>query len=395
MSGHGFIFSAFLAAFTASAQTGGTGTVKPTNPATTPTPAPRTSTSSNDTNQLRTVFISGKVIMEDGAPPPESVVIERSCGASRRAETHTDLKGHFSFQIGGGSTNTDAIMDVSNDSVSSQMPGGSSGGALNASQSGVGSGRLESGNNLRGCELRAALPGYKSSSVNLSMRSQFDSPDIGIIVLKRLGGRDGDTISVTNALAPKDAKKAFDRARLLLAKGNAAESQKELLKAVELYPKYAAAWAELGRLQMDAKDDGAARKSFEQSLQADPKYLPPYERLAVLALRERNWDELVDKTDKLIKLNAYDYPQAYYYNALANLNLNHWQLAETSARKALQQDPLKFARAYYVLGLALAQKGDFAAAAEQLKSYLLAGPAPSEIAVLKEHLADIEKRAAQ
>ena len=338
-----------------------------------------------------TIFISGKVVLEDGTPPPESVLIERICGTMRRAETRTDLKGQFSFQVGAGASNTEQIMDVSNDSGSTRMPSMTSSGGLGASAPG----RRSESSDLRGCELRAVLPGYQSGNVNLSMHTQFDSPDIGIIILKRLAGREGDTISMTNALAPKDAKKAFDKSRQLMAKGNTADALKELNKAVGIYPKYASAWAELGRLQMDATDPAGARKSFEMALEADPKYLPPYERLAVLALRERNWDDVLDRTDKLIKLNAYDFPQAYYYNALANLNLNHPEAAEKGARQALKYDPLKFARAGYILGLALAQRGEFGPAVECLKAYIASGPTPSEVDTLKKQLADIEKLATQ
>ena len=391
-----FLLYGILTALTAVAQTpkpGGGGTPTPTSPTVSPSRTTIPQTQTQDPNLTsRTIFITGKVVMDDGTPPPEAVLIERICGSTRRAETRTDMKGHFSFQIGDGANNSEQIMDVSNDSVSGRMPGMNSSGGLG---SGLGSGRLDSATNLRGCELRASLAGYHSSVVNLSMHSQFDSPDVGMIILKRLAGRDGDTISMTNALAPKDAKKAYEKSRQLLAKGNRAEAQKELAKAVDIYPKYASAWAELGRLQMEGNEPVPAKKSFEKALEADAKYLPPYERMAVLAMRDRNWDEVLDKTDKLIKLNGYDFPQAYYYNALANLNLGHPELAEKSARQALKQDSQKFARAGYVLGLALAQQGQFSPAAQQLKAYLAAGPTPNEVDGLKQQLADIEKRATE
>jgi hypothetical protein len=34
----------------------------------------------------RPIFLSGKVIMEDGTPPPDSVVIERVCNGMPRPE---------------------------------------------------------------------------------------------------------------------------------------------------------------------------------------------------------------------------------------------------------------------------------------------------------------------
>jgi hypothetical protein len=48
----------------------------------------------------RPIFISGKVMLEDGTPPPETVVIERVCGGIARPEDYTDSKGRFSFEVG-------------------------------------------------------------------------------------------------------------------------------------------------------------------------------------------------------------------------------------------------------------------------------------------------------
>jgi hypothetical protein len=66
-------------------------------------------------------------------------------------------------------------------------------------------------NDLIGCEIRAALPGFRSDLVNLIGRRSFDNPDVGTIVLHRLGNVEGTTISVTSLRAPKDARKAFEK----------------------------------------------------------------------------------------------------------------------------------------------------------------------------------------
>jgi tetratricopeptide (TPR) repeat protein len=333
-------------------------------------------------------------MLEDGTPPPEPVLIEKICGSVRRAEAHTDSKGRFSFQIGTGVVNTEQMMDVS--AESSRMPGSGpsmSNSAPMINNSGPNGNRLADSTSLQGCELHAALAGYQSRNVNISVHSGLDNPDIGVIILKRLGGRDGDTLSVTNALAPKDAKKAYDKARQLIAKYKSSEARAELTKAVGIYPKYASAWLELGALQMEVDEEAEARQSFQKALEADPKFLPPYERLAVLEVRAHHWQALADTTERLIQLSAYEFPQAYYYNALAHLNLLQPEAAEKSAREALKQDPQKFARAGYVLGLALAQRGEYKSAVEQLKAYLATNPPISDVGLLKEQLADMGKRA--
>ena len=47
--------------------------------------------------------------------------------------------------------------------------------------------------------------------VSLSNIHYMDNPDIGTIILHRLGKVDGLTVSVVSALAPKDARKAYEK----------------------------------------------------------------------------------------------------------------------------------------------------------------------------------------
>jgi hypothetical protein len=64
---------------------------------------------------------------------------------------------------------------------------------------------------LFSCELRASLPGFRSDVVSLANRRFMDNPEVGTIVLHRLGNVEGLTISATTMAAPKDAKKAYDK----------------------------------------------------------------------------------------------------------------------------------------------------------------------------------------
>jgi tetratricopeptide (TPR) repeat protein len=305
------------------------------------------------------VEFSGKVVLEDATPPPQPAFIRASCGAAGVQETHTDKKGRFELMFG------------------SFTPAPTGWNALGTP-------------NNRGeaytCEMSVSLDGFRT--VKLVTRSG----DLGIVVLKPLGARDGYTISVNNALAPAEAKLAYDRARQLIAKGKLQEATKELSKAVELYPKYASAWTELGKIQMNANELSAARLSLEKAIEADSKYLPPYEQLMMLALREEKWHELAEVSDRIIGLNAFDYPEAYYLNAVAHLNLNHPEAAEKSAREALKQDPRKFVRAHYVLGLALARQGQLLPAAGELKAYLAAADklTESEIQTIERQIREVE-----
>lgn len=380
--------------------TGGTGgvgggTAPGTTPGRNPNPFPQDQQQQRLPEMPQTMFLSGKVMLDDGTPPPEPVTIERICNGQPRPEGYTDSKGRFSFQL--GQRNNGMLMDASTSSADGgfgdPFGGGGLGGQRTNSPMGGGMGGGSGGMRvmLMGCELRANLPGYQSSTVSLSNRNPLDNPDVGTIILKRLGNREGSVFSATNAFAPKDAKKSMDKGRELLKKKKFDEAQKEFAKAVEVYPKYSAAWFELGKVQEDKGEIEEARKSFGQSLAADPKYTPPYQHLFMLSVKEQKWDDVSDTTARLLKLNPFDFPDAYYYNAISNYNLKKLDEAEKSAKSLWEQDNKRFARAGYILGLVLAQKEDFASAADHLKKYLAAVPNAPDRDTVGKQLIEIEK----
>ena len=229
--------------------------------------------------------------------------------------------------------------------------------------------------------------------MQLSNRNPLDNPDVGTIILKRLGNREGNIFSVTNALAPKDAKKALEKSRELAKKGKLDDAQKELTKAVELYPKYSSAWYEMGRILEEKGNKEEARKSYEQSIAADPKYVQPYPKLMMLAVGEQKWEEAANISAQLLKLNPFDYPQGYYYNAIANFQIKKFDEAEKSAKVLYEQDPKRFSRAGYIWGLVLARKDDFPTASLRLKKYLEDTPNAPDQDLVKKQLAEIDKMA--
>lgn len=337
----------------------------------------------------RPMFLSGKVIMEDGTAPPESVTIERVCNGVPRPEGMTDSKGRFSFELG---RNMGMFMDAS---VSSPDFGPGGFGNTRQSTGGAGPNMGVRERDLLGCELRASLPGFRSDVVNLSGRRFLENPDIGTIVLRRMGNVEGLTISATSLAAPKDAKKSLDKGRESARKNKLDEAVKHYEKAVEVYPKYAAAWYELGTVHERRKDAEAARKAFTEALSADQKFISPYEGLAQIAANEANWQEVADITDRMLRLNPVDFPRAYFFNAVAKFNLKKLDEAEESARHLIQMDPQhKFAKAEHVLGLILAQKQDYAKAATHIRNFISFAPVGTDLELAKKQLGQLEEAVA-
>jgi tetratricopeptide (TPR) repeat protein len=335
----------------------------------------------------RPLILMGKVVMDDGTPPSDSVTIQLVCRGLPRSVGFTDSKGGFSVDLNNRLNNA-ALMDASEPSSPADFSGplGSSSVARGGTSMGL------SERDLMGCDLQAALPGFRSEQIHLGTRRALDNPDVGSILLHRLSNVEGLTISGTSAFAPKDAKKAFEKARNAAKKQKWDEAEKEYQKAVEQYPKYAAAWYQLGLVQEQQKNVDGARKSYAQALEADGKFVSPYQQLAVLAAREQKWQEVIDDTDRLLRLNPVDFPQAWLFNSLANYYQKNMDAAEKSAREGISHDTAhRYAKMNHILGVILAQKQDYAGAAEQLRDYIHYAPNASDADLAKKQLAELEK----
>lgn len=331
----------------------------------------------------RPLFLTGKVVLQDGTPPPDPVSIQLLCRATPRTVAYTDRKGNFSVDL------RDRLNDVLPDA--SESPRGLGSTARGGSQGG---GVCPNDPNLMGASIQASLAGYESDQVNLGARHSLDNPDIGTIFLRRRANVEGLSISATSALAPKDAQKALEKGRADASKQKWQDAEKELQKAVTIYPRYAAAWLELGNVQEAQNNVEAARKSFTQALAADPKFVNPYVPLASMAANEQKWPEVVEDTKRLLQLDPIDFPQAWMLNAIANYNLGNKEEAEKSAREEIAHDPgHRFPRTIYLLGVLQSQKQDFNASAASLRDYLKYAPNSPDADQIRKQLAEVEKAA--
>ncbi len=375
----------------ASSSTGASGSGR-TPSVSTPGQINSTQTTNGGTNGTfdRPTMISGKVVMDDGSPIPPNITIQRVCSGMVHSVAYTDSKGRFSFQW--GQTNTAMLADASDAGSGSRR---STNSGFGGSQSAGGSNALATdpfSNRMINCELRAELAGYRSDSVNMFRGSSLDNPDVGSIFLHRLAGVEGSSISATSFLAPKDAKKAYERGLQSLLKNKPEDALKDFEKAVAVYPKYADAWMTLGKVRLQQKSYEPAKEALLKALDADAKLVGPYVELGLLSAQQQQWEDSARYLDRAVKLDPIDFPQAWYADAVADYNLKRYDAAEASAREAIKLDPKhQNARADYLLGLVLIEKKNYADAAAELKIFMKAAPNAPDFGTAKEQLAEVEK----
>jgi tetratricopeptide (TPR) repeat protein len=217
---------------------------------------------------------------------------------------------------------------------------------------------------------------------------------VGIIMLHSRTKKADGMVTVASLAVPAKARKEFEKGSEQLEKGNYAEAEKSLRKAIDQYPKFAEAWSRLGDLEQRRKNPDEARKCYEEAIAADP-YLPiPYMRQAYLEASAQDWDKTLKLTNKVISLTPNDFPLAYYFNSIAELNLNHIDKAESSALRAESLDKQHMEpRVELLLASIYASKGSFSAAGDHYRAYIKLVPDGPLTERAKTDLAKIEAMA--
>ena len=300
------------------------------------------------------VILHGKVVMEDGSPPPVVVSIERVCSDNfgSMPGVLTDKKGEYIWRM-----NIDP---------------------------------LES----RNCVIRATHAGYSSSEVGVSgVDTTHTTLDLPPIVIHPSVG-DPDTLDFSDKGISGRASSEWKAAIKALQAQNMSEVATHLEAVTAASPKAAQAWHALGVIDDRLNKTAEAHAAYERGIAADPKFLRTYVTLARLCVKTKDWNCAAKTSDALIKEDPkHSYPEIYLHQAVARYELKDLSGAQESVEEAIRLDP-KHARSQYVLGRILEAKGDLAGAKEHMAKYLQLEPAPPDIDLVRGHIDSLGKQAA-
>ena len=331
------------------------------------------------------IVLSGKVVMDDGTEVPGVAAVQTLCKGQKRTVTHTDPSGKFSFELVEQASSLPSIAG----GVVDASVGSNDGLPIGDSPS-----PLHNRRQWRECAVLADLVGFTSEPVELISRVDNNGGNLGSLVLHRIANVQGLTISATSAAAPEDAKKA-------LAKGYEQEKKDQLntafeafQKAVELYPQYAVAWFELGRINLAKGDIAAAKLAFGKSVEADAHYVSPYLGLAQIGIQQQKWQDVAVLSGKVVEMNPINFPSAWLYNGYANFYMGRMADAQKSALAGLKIDPEhRVPKLEYLLGMVLMEVKDYPGATTHMQTFLKVVSDPREIAEAKKQLAQISRLA--
>jgi tetratricopeptide (TPR) repeat protein len=289
---------------------------------------------------------------------------------------HTDLGGYFTFSLGAGMQ--------SNFDFSAANDGPAGFGATTRSSAPQGF-----AGSLRGCELRISVPGFHPINQIIAQHMDMGRVEVGTIRLQRVSSAGGSAISVSSLLVPDEARKEYERAIKDLQSQKSKSAQEHLEKAIAKHEQYAAAWYQLGRIQLTDGDRDKATQAFERAIGIDPQYIPPYLDLALLQVQEQQWQAAVDTTTKVLGMDS-NLGYASFLQAIGNVNLSQFEAAEASARAAEKLPHEKVPQVHALLADILLRKEEYVDAVGEMRKYLEEAPEGQFAEQMKKSLAQLE-----
>ena len=234
------------------------------------------------------------------------------------------------------------------------------------------------------CRITIWVRGYRKTTVTLH--------DGAVVVLQQMGDPEGSTISATSLHIPKAAAKAYDKGIAALADEKLPAAQKQFEQAVTAYPDYAQAWSSLGETLEQESRIKEAVAACEHAIQSDPKYARPYLQLLRMAVNEKRFEDAAALGERAMQLNPVEFTGIFYYDAKANYQLKHLDVAEQTAQRAVELDSAhQYPQAESLLGTILAGKGDKKEALKHLNAYLALAPKGDEVPAVRQRIEELEK----
>ena len=109
-------------------------------------------------------------------------------------------------------------------------------------------------------------------------------------------------------------------------------------------------------------------------------------------MKAHDWREAAANSDRVVHLNSFQYPQAYFVNAAANFNLHHVDVAEQSALAGEKMDSQHlYPQIEQLLGAIYVERRRYPEAVEKFRAYLTLAPDAKDAQSTRQQLAVLEK----
>jgi tetratricopeptide (TPR) repeat protein len=196
------------------------------------------------------------------------------------------------------------------------------------------------------------------------------------IQLLPMGNREtssGAAPSRTDQVAPKDARKLYEKAQKALSRHQASRAKTFLEKAVAQYPCYARARTDLALVYFESEDYPATESMLRKAVECDPDFVPSYGLLAMLFNRQNRYAE----SEKVLQEGLRRAPSDGYLHELLGTAFymeGRDALAESELLRALSFHSKDPGECHARLAAVYLRSKDYQRAYEQMRAYLQIEP---------------------
>jgi tetratricopeptide (TPR) repeat protein len=200
------------------------------------------------------------------------------------------------------------------------------------------------------------------------------------------------TISVAEMNVPPKAREEMQKGTEEFHKGHAAKAQQHFEKAVEIYPKYARAYSDLGIIAAQSGDRAKARSMFSKAVEVDDKFLPGYVDLARLDIQDKNYKQAEATLAKVMSLNP-SMIEAVAMLATAEYgNKDYDQALANAQRVHMLGNDEKFANMHLMAGQILEMQNRPQDALIEYKMFVKEAPNAPQTKAVQQAIADLERK---
>lgn len=198
------------------------------------------------------------------------------------------------------------------------------------------------------------------------------------------------TISAAALNIPPRAEAEFDRGVVALKKNDMAEARKRFQKAVDHYPRYAAAFNNLGVIAMQEGNLEGGATFFRQAVQVDTEYAPPYLNLAKVSMGAKSYPQALDLLTKASSIDPTN-AEVLALLTMVEYESNRLELAVANARKVhALPDHARFAFAHMIAGRSLEAQNRRQEALVEYKLFLQEAPQSPSAAQVRSAVTAME-----
>jgi len=224
-------------------------------------------------------------------------------------------------------------------------------------------------------------PGTADSAGRIALTLRFQASDFEPESARR------STVSVPELAIADKALREYAQARSDLAKPDAEAARLHLERAVEIAPRFTAAWNELGTLAYKERHPERAEECFRAALEAEPDAFEPLVNLGGVLIQLGKYDEAIDRNVHAVLARPND-ALANSQLGLTYFYLGSYDLARKHLEAARRLDPSHFSQPQLILAEIDLREGHKRAAADELQDFLDHHPDYPQAAKVREKIAE-------